>query len=225
MRLNPGRLLVGGALVLVGVLFLLDLAGAVDAPELIAAWWPVLLVVAGIVHLALNPGHWFPPLLLIVLGGVLLAGTTGLIDDGILWPLFGAALLVLAGIAVVAGWTRGRPEPSPSSGEWMTVLAIMSRQQAANRSKRFSGGAVTAVFGSVDVDLSGATMVPGAILDVLIIGGATDIVVPPGWRVQVRGLPLLGGWDNTTESVTDGPELVVNATVVLGSLDITYPSR
>ena len=41
------------------------------------------------------------------------------------------------------------------------------------------------------------------------------------WNIQG---PLFGGWDNITESVTDGPELVVNATVVLGSLDVRYPT-
>jgi hypothetical protein len=224
MRFNPGRMLVGGALALTGTLLLLDLAGLVDAGRLISDWWPVLLVVAGIIQLTLNPGHWFPPLFLIGLGAALLAGTTGLVAGDIAWPLFGAALLVLLGIAVVAGWTRGRPEPSPSADERMTVMAIMSRQQAANRSKRFSGGSLTAIFGSAEIDLTGATMVPGSVVDVLTIGGASDIVVPPGWKVEMRGLPLFGSWNNVTESVTDGPELVVNATVVLGSLDVRYPT-
>jgi hypothetical protein len=106
----------------------------------------------------------------------------------------------------------------------MTVMAIMSRQQAANRSKRFSGGSITAIFGSAEIDLTGATMVPGSVVDVLTIGGASDIVVPRGWKVEMRGLPLFGSWNNITESVTDGPELVVNATVVLGSLDVRYPT-
>jgi hypothetical protein len=66
--------------------------------------------------------------------------------------------------------------------------------------------------------------VPGSVVDVLTIGGASDIVVPRGWKVEMRGLPLFGSWNNVTESVTDGPELVVNATVVLGSLDVRYPT-
>lgn len=224
MRFNPGRLLVGGALVVAGVLILFDLGGAVDAPELIGAWWPVLLVVAGIVHLTVNPGHWFPALFLIGLGGALLARTTGLVATEVAWPLFASVLLVLGGTAIVAGWTRGRPDPSPGTGERMTVLALLCSQQASNRSPRFSGGSVTAIFGSADLDLTEATMVPGAVVDVIAMFGGADIVIPPGWRAEMRGLPLFGGWQNATETVTEGPTLLVNATVVFGTLDVTYPS-
>lgn len=224
MRFNPGRLLVGGALVIAGALFLLDLAGSVDAVELIGAWWPVLLVVAGITQLTLNPGHWFPALFLVGLGGVLLARTTGLVDYDVAWPLFGSALLVLVGIAIVAGWTRGRPDPLPSTGERLTVVAILSGQQTANRSSRFAGGSVTAIFGGAEVDLTGATLVPGSVVDAIVLFGRADIVIPHGWRAEMRGLPLFGGWDNATESITDGPTLLVNATVIFGALDVTYPS-
>ncbi|MBA2336147.1 MAG: hypothetical protein H0V96_00010 [Acidimicrobiia bacterium] len=223
MQFNPGRLLVGGALVIAGVLFLLDLGGTVDAPELIGAWWPVLLVVAGIAQLTLNPGHWFPALFLVGLGGALLANTTGLVDADVAWPLFGSILLILGGTAIVAGWTRGRPDPSPGTGERMTVLALLSSQQAFNRSPRFSGGSVTAIFGSADLDLTEATLVPGAVVDVVAMFGAADIVIPHGWRAEMRGLPLFGGWQNATETVTDGPTLLVNATVVFGTLDVTHP--
>jgi hypothetical protein len=80
------------------------------------------------------------------------------------------------------------------------------------------------VFGSAELDLTAATAAPGASLDVLAVAGAATIVVPDGWRVELRGLPLLGTWENATDGGAVGSELVVNATVMLGSLDVMYPS-
>ena len=53
--LDLGRLLLGLTVVALGVLFLLDSAGALDAGQAIDDFWPLLLVAAGLLTLAERP--------------------------------------------------------------------------------------------------------------------------------------------------------------------------
>ena len=53
--LDLGRLLLGLTVVALGVLFLLDSAGTLDAGQAIDDFWPLLLVAAGLLTLAERP--------------------------------------------------------------------------------------------------------------------------------------------------------------------------
>lgn len=52
---RPDRLVIGGALVALGVLYLLELADAVDAGEVVRDWWPVILIALGAAQLIERP--------------------------------------------------------------------------------------------------------------------------------------------------------------------------
>ena len=53
--LDLGRLLLGLTVVALGVVFLLDAAGALDAGTAIDHWWPALIIAAGVLTLAERP--------------------------------------------------------------------------------------------------------------------------------------------------------------------------
>jgi len=50
-----GRLLLGLAIVALGVLFLLDSADVLDADRAIDRWWPTLVIAVGVLTLAQRP--------------------------------------------------------------------------------------------------------------------------------------------------------------------------
>jgi hypothetical protein len=80
--------------------------------------------------------------------------------------------------------------------------------------------------GAVELDFRGSTIVTSpAILDVFALWGGIEITVPPEWRVDVRGLPILGGFENKARtSVHDAgaPEqvLVIRGTALMGGVEI-----
>lgn len=52
------------------------------------------------------------------------------------------------------------------------------------------------------------------------------MLVPEDWRVQVGGLPILGGYEDKTSDDTalpdNAPVLKVNATAVLGGVKVAH---
>lgn len=226
--MNPGRFILGGTLVVAGGLLLLDQLDVLDAGEVIGRWWPLILVAAGVVQLVVNPRHWFPPVFLGALGIVLLLITTDVIDGVDVWPLFWSTALIVGGVAILVGLTR-RGDHRVVEGDRVNAVAIFSGQEAKSRSSAFAGGNLTAIFGGVELDLAEATPArDGALLDVVTIFGGTDVTVPHGWRVDVRGLPVFGGWDNATtkdDLPPDAPLLTIHATVLFGGLDVKHPHR
>jgi hypothetical protein len=60
---------------------------------------------------------------------------------------------------------------------------------------------------------------------VFALWGGIEITVPPEWTVDVKGLPLLGGFDNKARSSVreaggPGQVLVVRGTALMGGVEI-----
>lgn len=101
-------------------------------------------------------------------------------------------------------------------------IAVFSGSDQRNCSGNLRGGSATAVFGGIDADLSGATVLSDIKFDVTAIFGGVDLVVPENVRVEVKGLPLLGGCDNMVPAVNDDslPIVTVNYFAFCGGVDI-----
>jgi hypothetical protein len=62
-------------------------------------------------------------------------------------------------------------------------------------------------------------------MDIVVAFGGVEIAVPEGWRVEVKGIPLFGGWSNKTKGDLvgdDAPLLSIEALVAFGGLDIGH---
>jgi|ERR1035437_7622986 hypothetical protein len=69
-----------------------------------------------------------------------------------------------------------------------------------------------------------ATTFPGASITVVTIVGGTDIQVPRGSRIQLRGFTLLGGRKIDVRS-GDGPKITVRAFSLFGSVTVSESSN
>lgn len=218
--MNWGRLFFGGLIVALGVLVLLDNAGTLDAGDIIGDWWPVAVILAGLISLAANPSRWAMPALIVLIGVALLLGTLDILDLGaVLVP----AIIIVVGLFIIFG--RGIGSRTDDTGDSIQSFNAFSGSELASNSNRFRGGSISAVFGGAEVDLRNATLAPDAQLDVFAAFGAVEIRVPDGWQVSVKGLPLFGGIENATakEKLPPGsPFLPVNATALFGGVEIKH---
>ncbi len=220
-----GRAVLGLSLVAVGTLFILDRADVLQAGDLLLAWWPVAIVALGIWHLAFDRKAVLGGTIIVVLGLVLLGFTTGLVGTDVLrlgWTI----TIVILGLWLLAG----RPVPGRRGAHHDEVDAFVAigSSRATPTGRSFRGGSATVVVGQLVIDLTGAQPAPGgADLSATVLLGGLDLVVPPGWRVRIRGLPLLGGWDDTTrpDAPADAPEVRVAALVVMGGIEVRYADR
>ena len=217
------------SLVTAGALFLLDHLGYLGG---YAAWqfWPLLLVFLGLSNL--HPRHravsWIWGLGLVTGGGLGLAHTLGLAT--VRWDLIWPAGLVLGGacvlIAVIAYRRRRKGASRSATTGSASGSVLMAERQDRCDDQQFDGGDLSAVMGTLDMDLSGARLKgQEADLNVKVVMGEIKLRVPREWQVVVAGNPVLGEVkDRTRPAAGDGegqPRLVVHCDVVMGTLEIS----
>lgn len=225
--MNAGRLLFGSVVVTLGVVFLLDSAGALDAGDALAHWWPAAIVALGVFHFASARGPRASTLVLAGAGLGLLGVTSGLFGADA-WDYVWPVALVLVGLWILLGWGR-RYGIRPSDDEEVDGIAVLGSARLATRSHSFRRASLTSILGGITLDLTEALPVPGgAEVSVTALLGSVAILVPRGWLVEIRGLPLLGGWDDTTDRNAVGsgaPRLEVQALVALGGVEVKHSGR
>lgn len=229
---SAARWLFGVLLVGIGVLFLLDSTGTIEAENVWGLIWPSILIVLGTWFLVRERARSLAGLVLLALGVGFFAQNAGWLAEGWIgryWPV----IVIVAGLAILAdatGLTRGRPrrvegETEVVGEDWLRSTAFMSGRKERVTSSTWRGGDVTAIMGGVELDLRDATPASeGARLDVTAVMGGVEVRVPRGWRIEVRGAPLLGGFDDKTKggAPSDAPLLSVTGTALMGGVEITH---
>ncbi|MBK7367980.1 MAG: hypothetical protein IPJ04_08730 [Candidatus Eisenbacteria bacterium] len=229
---SSGRLQIGGRLVFglvlttLGLLWTLDNLFDIDSDAIIS-WWPVLLVVFGVMKLTgigadkrMIPGTIFTSAGLLLLGNKLQLPWWH-IGIGDLWPL----MLIFFGVSVVMRSMRGPAhEGEGDSDTFVRTFALMGGVTRRNRSDAFRGGDLSAMMGGVELDLRDAQLADGrAILDVFAMWGGIEILVPPDWRVESEVSPIMAGYEDNTR-LAPGIEpvgtLVVRGFVVMGGVEV-----
>lgn len=220
--MSPVRTWFAILLIAVGGLWLADASGLLDAGEVIATWWPLALIGLGLTTVAVERCFRPGSIALLVIGTVLLlARTTGLDAAPVFWA---CGAILLGGLLLVR--RVGRPAGSERSAGGST-LAIFSGARQVVQTDHFRHADVSAVFGSATLDLREAHLDAGATVDATAVFGGVEVLVPPGWRVELSGLPLFGGYDDKTRGPqplpVDAPVLRVVATAVFGGVTVKSP--
>lgn len=214
--MRPVRTWMGIVLLGLGVVGLLGAAGVLDAATVTARWWPVAVIglglAAAIAQRALSAG----PVVVTAIGVALLAGAQDWVVQDMIWP----ALLIVVGLLVLSGLARR----SAPAGE-ATALAILGGSSVRSTSEHLDHAEVSAVFGGATLDLRQAHVDRHARVDALALFGGVEVLVPQGWRIVLRGLPIFGGYEDKTRNdvppPSDAPVLTVNATAVFGGVSVT----
>lgn len=217
--MNTGRALLGTAFVSLGAVFLLDQAGVVDSGELIASWWPAILLVAAVLDLLARPARVISAGVFGALGIVLLGITTGVFDASV-WSLVWPSAVILLGVWLI--FRRGPAAGTRTQGESFDAVAVFSGRQITSTGRPFRSGSATAIFGGVEVDLTGAQLEPDAVLDAVALFGGVEVHVPAGWRILMDGPAIFGGNENKVPPPTDpdAPTLRVRATAIFGGVEV-----
>lgn len=221
-----GRLLIGLIVVTLGVLFFLDTAGVLRADRAVDRWWPLALIAAGLLTLAERPRATVRGAILTGAGVLLLLFSTNALDENA-WDYVWPVVLIVIGLAIVMRW-RGRAMPQGVVGDdVLSSTAVFGGSELASANRQLRGAALTAVFGGVALDLRDAQPGPdGASITATAVFGGIDILVPKGWRITVRSMPIFGGLDDKTDHsvavAEDAPALHVDAVSIFGGVSIKH---
>jgi len=214
-----GRVWLGIFFLLFGLGFLLHQADIINLSQLLSNWWPLLLIMIGGV-LLINRKHSSVSsgLLLIFIGLLFLINQW--VDVNLapyIWPL----IFIVIGLIII--FTRGKQKNTLHRDADLNTFALFSGAEVNSQSKNFQGGSVTAIFGGAEIDLREAVVAEEASINITTLMGGADITVPENVRVELSGIPILGGWENKTRVREENegiPTLKINCLTILGGVDI-----
>ena len=216
--MKPIRLWIGLVLVTLGVFGILDAAGTLDSSETIDRWWPVAIIGLGLIGMLVERRVALGPAIIVGIGFLLLADQQEWTDE----DLFGPVLLIMIGLVVLSGLWQHRV--TGRGGHRENTVVMFGGTRIKDRSEHFAHADVSAIFGGATLDLREAHIDQEASVDALALFGGVDVLVPKGWRVALGGTPILGGCEDKTEGdgelPADAPLLKVNATAILGGVDV-----
>lgn len=217
----------GLALVVLGALVLLSHMGIISFDR-VWRFWPLFLVVAGIVRFVQCRNRLFGALLALFGAGLLLSnlGYLRLRWDDI-WPI----LLIGLGLSLIWGRLEMAKLPPASSGggpNTINEFAMFGGVERRISTSNFVGGSVSATFGGVELDLRSADIEGDeAVVLVEAIFGGIEFVVPERWMVIYEGQSIFGGYnDETRPPLPDVPgapprkRLILRGRAVFGGISV-----
>jgi predicted membrane protein len=229
------RLILGGFIVLIGVLSLIDNLGIFNTAQILE-FWPTVFIVLGVIRISQARGAsgFFFGSALLLAGGLLTAESMGYLH--ISWQQWWPAFIIVAGISYILKGVNQRPSSGdvnglpgdpcqattlPSSADTIEIFAVMSGSKVSNPSAAFKGGEVTAIMGSAEIDLRSASIQGEAVIQVTAVMGSIEIMVPNDWVVILTGVPILGGIeDHTVPPKESTKRLVISGAAVMGGVEI-----
>jgi predicted membrane protein len=200
----------------------------------ISQWWPLILIVIGLLHLVQHRritafGGWF----LIFLGVIFLLTTNGILYWNEIWKFWPVALIFI-GLSIIferygehknkaSDSGEGDEVTGPSKEDRIYGAAIFGSLERKVNNKNFKGGSVSALFAGVEIDLHSADLdEQGAVLSASAVFGGVEIRIPESWAIEIRSTAILGGVSNKggNEEKTSGKRLVINASAIFGGVEI-----
>lgn len=209
-RRIDGAVPFGIALIVLGVLLALDNLEVVDASDLLAGWWPVAVIAAGLWWAA--TGTPVSGTIVAGVGGLILLSNLEVIEVSI-GPLIFPSILLIVGGAMLQAGLRIRAarvelhEPSAPGGEAGAALSA------------------TAVFGDARLTVTDGETEQGRVLvSASSVFGDVRIDVPSGWRIEDRLTRVLGDVSLPTRQpdYPESPVVALYGVVLLGDVKVRY---
>ena len=227
------RLVFAIFLIVGGTLLFLNNIGLFPVRD-IWAYWPLLFVAFGISKLGCSRGSlgrtW--GIILIAVGALLIACNLGILHlrDDVIWPV----LLIGLGVVVLVRTlesrkpnTIGFPTQAVAvSDNLLKDWAVLGNVKRKVDVDDFLGGELISFFGSVDIDLRRARISPtvkSVTIEANAVFGAVKLRLPGTWRVNVKGVGILGSFEDKTippGTGVDTPIVVISGYSVFGAVEI-----
>ena len=218
MQPKNRRPALGILLVVIGAVLLLDAARLIPLSLWWIAKWYTLLIAIGVFNLFTN--NRTAGVILIAVGGLFLASGANLFDFNwnYVWPI----VIIIIGLGFLFRNKIQSTEVINETDNFFDVVSIFGGSKQAVSGASLLGGRVTSIFGGSEVDLRSANLAPGAAIEVFTMFGATEILVPANWNVNVEVSSIFGGFENkrTPISSADAPLLKIKGMTILGGGEV-----
>ncbi|MEM9834621.1 MAG: DUF5668 domain-containing protein [Bacteroidota bacterium] len=226
-RSSDSRLIIGLLFLVLGVYFLLNNFNLIPfAIPWYVVSWQTLLIVIGLLIIATSDKK-SGGIVLVAIGSLFLISDIFYISiwDIIyrFWPL----ALVLIGVSLLVRRNQEKKRLGDTTPlEVIDESAILGSNENVVTSDYFRGGRITSIFGNNEINLSNCRLADGVqVIDVFVLFGNVEIVVPSEWNVKVSVSPILGGFEDQrrfhqTYSPEATQQVIIRGQIIAGGGEI-----
>ena len=219
MKTISSRIVLGVTIIAVGVMLLLDTLGVPGLNNILSTWWPIFVILAGLVSLINGPKNYLWPVILVVFGTFLQLNELGILGFSpwqIIWP----TLVIMIGLSII--FDKGRKIKNVNKSERQDIVAVLGGNEQKNNSTNYKGSKITAIMGGAMLDLRKATIEKEATIEVTTFCGGIEIRVPKNVIIKDQTNSVLGGVENKVDAPESekAPIIHIVGDVILGGLEI-----
>ncbi len=227
MKKSTGALW-GIVLVILGVIFGLNALNVTDIDIFFDGWWTLFIIVPCAIGLFTEKDKT-GNLIGLIIGVVLLLACQDILRFDIIGKLIFPVALVAIGIAMVlkylfGGKTKERIKQinEKNGSVKQEYYATFSGQDISFSGEEFKGVTVSAVFGGIKCDLSGAVISSDVVINASAVFGGVDIIVPKEYNVKIDSNSIFGGVSDKRKVPynPDAPTVYINGSGIFGGVDI-----
>lgn len=212
---SPSRFLLGGLIVFVGIVLLLDQMGIGYG---IGRLWPLVIVCLGIYMIISNYKNLTTGLFVLVTGILLQLSALDVLPFSIwnLWPLF----IIFAGVSVLIG-KKDRMTSSVEHG-YINSNAVFWGDERIVKGE-FKGASLNATFGGIKLDLRDAVIVDKVVIDMNVVFGGVELLLPDDVKVINNGDGIFGGFSEKNRRVNNDANtkiIEIKGSAIFGGVDV-----
>jgi predicted membrane protein len=227
MRDKFSNILWGLAFIAVGIGFAGNAFGLWDFRLFFNGWWTLFIIVPCLISMiqnGVNTGN----IIVFVIGILLFVNSNGFLPRHIVSKLVFPVILILIGFNIVfrgsfkSNYRVNIQKNYVGKDGYISMTSIFTSHEVRPVNESVRGGAASAVFGNIQVDLRNAIINQDVTINVTSIFGGVDIFIPPNVNVKVSSIPIFGGVSNKASqcNLVNCPTIYVNATCIFGGVNI-----
>lgn len=162
----------------------------------------------------------------IIIGTVLILWGVGSLLGISFGNFIWAFILIAIGIRIILGKNYSKNWNFKSSNkvineDSINEVNIFSSMDGKIMSDNFKGGNIVMVFSGGKIDLSNVKTTEKSIdLEMIVLFGGGELVIPKGWKVNSQGTSILGGYDIKLEGENSDVTLNIKGVVIFGGVKI-----
>ena len=162
------------------------------------------------------------------IGIVLLLCAQNVLSFRLIGKLIFPFILVTVGISIIFKDTFNKKVAekiktlNSNKGDLESYCATFGEQKNDLSGQEFNGANLDAIFGSVELDLSKASIKKDQVINANAIFGGIKIKVPTGVNLKIKSTPIFGGVENKvkTEYNESLPTIYINGFAMFGGVEI-----
>ncbi len=211
----------GIVIVAIGIILGLNAVGITDIDIFFDGWWTLFIIIPCGISVFTSKNK-VGNIIGVTVGVILLLNCLEIIDFEIVWKVVVPVLIIAFGIKLIFNNAFTKKEFPKIKIGTKSSTAIFSGKEIKYDDEIFNGATYTAVFGGIESDLRGAAIQNNAVINVTVIFGGVDILLPENVNVKTSSTSFFGGIDSE-DHLNNGDNAItvyVNATSIFGGIDV-----